>query len=293
VAMTEQGAVLVIGESGLLGEALKVELRRSGRPFLAPPLEIVDLAREGELVAYCDEQRPAALINAAAFTDVARAEDAECLPEVMLLNVHAPRRMAELCSRLEIPLLHVSTDYVFDGSKGEPYCEDDAVYPLQVYGSSKLEGEQAVLVAHPTAVVVRTSTLFGPGRRERPHYVDAVLNNAKRLGELQLVRPPVSSPTYTPDLALAMLRLLEAGASGVVHVVNRGACSRMEFAREAIRLAGLADRVKIGERPEPAGGLARPPYSVLDGKRYSELTGRTMRSWKDALAAYLSPDRPA
>jgi len=291
--MAERGAVLVIGESGLLGEALKVELRRSGRPFLAPPLGLVDLAREGELEAYCDEQRPAALINAAAYTDVARAEDAACLPEVMLLNVQAPRRMADLCSRRDIPLLHVSTDYVFDGSKGEPYREDDAVSPLQVYGSSKLEGEQAVLAAHPSALVVRTSTLFGPGRRERPHYVDAVLRRARERGELELVRPPVSSPTYTPDLALAMLRLLEAGATGVAHVVNQGACSRMEFALEAIRLAGLADRVKVDERPEPAGGPARPPYSVLDGQHYSELTGRTMRSWNEALAAYISPDRPA
>jgi dTDP-4-dehydrorhamnose reductase len=285
--MAENGAVLVIGESGLLGEALRAELRRCGQPFLSPPLHLVDLAREGELEAYFDEHRPSALINAAAFTDVARAEAAECLPEVKLLNVDVPRRMAKLCKRHGCSLLHVSTDYVFDGSKGEPYREDDAVAPLQVYGSSKLEGEKAVREIHPSSLVVRTSTLFGPGRRERPHYVDAVLRTARHRGELELVRLPVSSPTYTPDLALAMLRLLEAEATGVVHVVNGGACSRMAFALEAIRLAGLTESVKVSERAEPSGGPARPPYSVLDGTRYSELTGRTMRSWNGALAAYL------
>jgi dTDP-4-dehydrorhamnose reductase len=291
--MADDRALLLIGEAGLLGEALKSELLRSGRAFLAPPMSVVDLARAGQLERYVDERRPSALVNASAFTDVARAEEPAALPEVRLLNVEAPHRMAKLCSLHGIPLLHVSTDYVFDGRKGEPYREDDAVRPLQVYGSSKLEGEKAVREAHPPALVIRTSTLFGPGRRERPHYVDAVLRAARERGQLELVRPPVSSPTYTPDLALAMLRLLAARASGVVHVVNRGACSRMDFALAALRLTGLADSVRVSEREEAAGGPARPPYSVLDGSLYSELTGRAMRGWQDALAAYLAPDRKA
>jgi dTDP-4-dehydrorhamnose reductase len=289
--MANNRALLLIGEAGLLGEALKAEMIRGGRAFLAPPLETLDLAREGELEEYVDEQRPSALLNASAFTDVARAEDPAALPEVRLLNIEAPRRMAALCSKHGIPLLHVSTDYVFDGTKGAPYREDDAVSPLQIYGSSKLEGEEAVRETHAPAVVIRTSTLFGPGRREQPHYIDAILRAARERGELRLVRLPVSSPTYTPDLALAMLRLLDAGATGVVHVANGGACSRMEFALEALRLAGLAGSVKVRERPEDAGGPARPDYSVLDGSRYSELTGRSMRSWEEALAAYISPDR--
>jgi dTDP-4-dehydrorhamnose reductase len=285
--MSEAGPLLVIGGSGLLGEALTAELRDAGRSFLAPARERIDLAREGELERYVDDCRPSALINAAAFTDVARAELAECLPEVTLLNLDAPRRMARACVRLGIPLVHVSTDYVFDGAKGNPYVEDDAVSPLQVYGRSKLDGENAVREIYPAAVVVRTSTLFGPGRRARPHYIDAVLRKASGGGRLELVRLPVSSPTYAPDLALAILRLLESGAEGTVHVANGGSCSRMELATEAIRLAGPGFRVEVGERAEDGDGPARPAYSVLDGSRYAELTGRSMRSWSEALAAYI------
>jgi dTDP-4-dehydrorhamnose reductase len=285
--MSLAGPLLIIGGSGLLGEALTTELSTAGQRFLAPARGQLDLAREGELERYIDDQRPSALINAAAFTDVARAELPESLPEVSLLNLLAPRRMAQACARLHIPFVHISTDYVFDGAKSSPYREDDAVSPLQVYGRSKLDGENAVRETCPAAVVVRTSTLFGPGRRARPHYIDAVLRKASCGGQLDLVRLPISSPTYAPDLALAILRLLDAGAKGTVHVSNAGSCSRMELAVEAIRLAGPAFRVNVGERAESAEGPARPSYSVLDGSRYIKLTGRSMRSWSEALAAYI------
>jgi dTDP-4-dehydrorhamnose reductase len=286
--MSKAGPLLVIGGSGLLGEALTAELHSSGMPSLAPSRNRLELARAGELAEYIEDQRPSALINAAAFTDVARAELPDSLSELMLLNVQAPRVMAESCARLAIPFVHISTDYVFDGAKGSPYREDDAVSPLQVYGRSKLEGEHAVRQADPTAMVIRTSTLFGPGRRARPHYIDAVLRKASAGGPLELVRLPVSSPTYAPDLAIAILRLLEAGAEGTVHVANGGSCSRMELAVEAMRLAGPAFRAEIVERAEAADGPARPSYSVLDGSRYAELTGRSMRSWSEALAAYIA-----
>ena len=287
-----QRPVLVSGGSGLLGRALVSELRRRGRSVDAPPRGELDLARGGAVDAWLDRQAPAGLINAAAYTDVGGAELAENLEEVMLLNREVPGRLARACSRHGVPLIHVSTDYVFDGRHDEPYGEQDPVAPLQVYGRSKLAGERAVIAEHPEALVARTSTLFGPGRRARSHYVDAVLRNARRHGRLELVRLPVSSPTYAPDLAEALVRLLEVEATGLVHVVNRGGCSRIDLASEAMRIAGERYRAEVVVRPAAPGGPARPPYSVLDVSLYESLSGATMRTWKEALACYLADHRP-
>jgi len=203
------------------------------------------------------------------------------------LNRDAPRELARACRRLGLPFIHVSTDYVFDGESTRPYREDDAAAPLQVYGESKLEGEHAVVRAHRQALVVRTSTLYGPGPRERPHYVDAILRQAREKRRIEVVRLPVSSPTHAPDLAWGIVELLVREASGLVHVVNEGGCSRLELATETVRMAGLSDAVEVRERPEPAGGLLRPAYSVLDTSRFHELTGRSMHPWQEALQTYI------
>jgi dTDP-4-dehydrorhamnose reductase len=181
----------------------------------------------------------------------------------------------------------VSTDYVFDGQKSEPYLEGDPIAPLQRYGRTKADGERAVVDSHPGALVVRTSTVFGPDRRGGSNYVAAVLANARASAVLELVRPPVSSPTYAPDLAWALIELLEAGATGIVHVANRGGCSRYDLAAEAVRRAGLADQVELRERPAPTGVAARPAYSVLDTSRFTELTGQKTRPWQDAVRDYV------
>jgi dTDP-4-dehydrorhamnose reductase len=179
----------------------------------------------------------------------------------------------------------VSTDYVFDGCKREPYSESDPTGPIQTYGRSKLEGEQAVLQVDPDALIARTSTLYGRACRPRPNYVDAVLQQARDHGRLEVVRTPVASPTYAADLAEALLDLLGCEARGVVHVVNAGACSRLELAAEAVRLAGLA--VDVRERAAPPGDLPRPAYSALETRRFERITGRAMRPWPVALADYL------
>jgi dTDP-4-dehydrorhamnose reductase len=280
--------ILIIGEAGLLGEALRGELARRRRPHTVPSLAELDLGREKSITDCLDRSRPGAVINAAAFTDVARAELPEHLDEVMRVNRDGPGWLAAACARAGLPLIHVSTDYVFDGRKAAPYREDDPVAPLQVYGCSKLAGERAVLEACPGALVARTSTLFGPGIRSRPHYVDAVLGQAERGGPLSLVRLPVSSPTYAPDLAKALLRLLDVETRGIVNVANSGACSRLELAREAIRLAGYEERVELSERPESPGGPARPAYSALDLTRYAGLAGEPPRAWQEALADYVA-----
>jgi len=132
---------------------------------------------------------PSAVINASAFTDVAAAERPENRETVLRLNRDAPALLARTCAGRGIPLVHVSTDYVFDGRSRRPYREDDPTHPLQVYGASKLEGELGVLAAHPSALIVRTSTLFGPATRSRPNFVDAILAQALRSEVVSVVVP--------------------------------------------------------------------------------------------------------
>ena len=161
--------------------------------------------------------------------------------------------------------------------------------PLQEYGKSKLLGERAAL-KYPGALVARVSTLYGPGRPGRDAYVDAILRQARAHDAkdvLAVVEAPISSPTYAPDVAPACLDLLRGGATGLVHVVNSGAASRLELARATVRLAGLADLVSVIPKPEPVHALQRPAYSVLDTSRLAGLLGRRLPHWEDALRRYV------
>lgn len=285
--MAREPKTVVLGGSGMLGRSLLRELAGRGEAAIAPSRRELDLNEVESIRQHLAALGPSAVINAAAFTNVAQAEQAAHHAEVYRLNREAPGGLAETCRELQVPLVHLSTDYVFDGRKQQPYREDDPVAPLQVYGHSKLEGEIEVLDRHPEALVVRTSTLFGPGRTERPHYVDAVLRQARETGRLELARLPVSSPTYSLDLARGLLELLRVGAVGLVHLVNAGACSRLELAAETLRLTGLAGRVEVQERPAAEPTARRPDYSVLDTRLYTRLTGDVLRPWQHALRDYL------
>lgn len=283
--------VVVFGGSGQLGTALLHLLARRGIASIAPARGEIDLLDLDRLRPALAALSPSAVINAAAFTDVAKAEIESSREDVWRINRDAPAELARACRELGARLIHVSTDYVFDGRKRLPYREDDAVGPLQVYGRSKLEGERGVLEAHDAAVVVRTSTLFGPGPRARPHYVAAVLQQARQSDVLQVVRLPVSSPTYAPHLARGLLEVLRVEACGIVHLANEGGCSRLELAAETLRLAGLADRVELQERAAGPDPVERPAYSVLDTSWFSHLTTHPMPSWQEGLREYLTGRR--
>jgi len=286
------GAVFVLGGTGLLGRAVAAELTRRGRAVTAPPRAAFDLADGAAIGARLNALRPAAIVNLAGFTDVAAAERPENRSSVIALNAELPAALAAACARLAIPFVHVSTDYVFDGAKAAPYLEGDPVNPLQVYGATKLEGERAALERNPRVLILRVTTLYGPGRPQRAAYDDAILTQARARvaeggGTLEVVEPPVASPTYAPDVAPALVDLLDRGATGIVHAVNDGAASRLELATAAVALAGLSDRVRVGVRPEPPNALRRPAYSVLDTSKLNHLLGRRLPSWKDALGRYL------
>jgi dTDP-4-dehydrorhamnose reductase len=285
--------ILVLGGTGRLGRATTAELARRGRPFDAPPRSAFDLNDRASIAVRLDALRPAAVVNLAAFTDVAAAELPENKDAAIALNAELPGDLAAACARHAIPFVHVSTDYVFDGAKASPYVEDDPVHPLQVYGVTKLDGERAVLASNPRALILRVSTLYGPGRPQRPAYVDAILAQARShaaagSGTIDVVATPISSPTYAPDVAPILIDLLDRGISGIVHTVNDGAASRLELATAVAALAGFGDRVAVRSKPEPHNALRRPAYSVLDTSKLHGLLGRRLPPWKDALMRYLA-----
>lgn len=286
------GRVLVVGATGRLGLALSAELNRRGVPFDAPGRESWRDPSHGAIAEHVAGAACAAVVNAAAFTDVAAAERPENRTLVAWLNAELPGRLARLCAARGVPLVHVSTDYVFDGAKRTPYVESDATRPLQEYGRSKLDGERAVTAAGQSTLIARVSTLYGESLHGRDAYVDAILAQARARaaqggGAVEVVETPVASPTYTADVAPALLDLVERRATGIVHVVNDGEASRLQLARAAVELAGLAGRVDVRTRPEPAGALARPAYSVLDTAKLRGLLGRGLPPWREALSRYI------
>ena len=285
--MRRGGVVLVLGGTGLLGGAVVAELVRRGVPFEAPRASDIDLSRPSDAASAVVARNPRAVVNAAGYTDVGRAEIPRERPEVFLLNCDAPAALARGCASSGVPLVHVSTDYVFDGESSVPYVEGDVPNPIQVYGASKLAGEQAVREALPSAVIARVSTLFGPKTRRRASYVDAVLEQVSNREEIEVVETPISSPTYAPDVAPVLLDLLDADFGGVVHTVNEGGCSRLELARAIAEEAGFGDRCRVKGRPEPQTALRRPRYSVLDTGRLMRLLGWRPRPWREALGEYL------
>ena len=283
---------LVTGSGGQLGICLVRKIGASAGHALAaaPGHAQLDVADRAAVRAALDAARPDAVVNAAAFTWVDRCETEREL--AWRINAEAPGLLAQECAARGIRLVHVSTDYVFDGEARRPYTEEDPVSPRTEYGRGKLEGERRVGDAMPGALVVRTSWVFGPGR----NFIATMLGAADRRraegGEapLRVVDDQFGSPTYAGDLASWILLLVEGEARGLYHLANRGVATWWEVAREALDLAGFREvpieRVGTGEFPRPA---PRPAYSAL-GCAKADAAGVVRRGWRAALAAYLASD---
>lgn len=274
--------ILVTGAGGMLGADLVARLS-GGHEVIGVTRQEYDVTDETGVRAFTAEARPDWVIHCAAFTNVDGCEKEP--DKAYRVNAEGTRNVARACWGAGARLLCVSTDYVYDGSKGEPYVETDPVRPLNVYGSSKLKGEQEALKALPEALIVRTSWLFG---KNGPNFVKAVLSQAGIKPRLSVVADQVGNPTYTPDLAGGLARLVEAGASGVVHVSNSGQCSWFEYAKKILEMSGAkgteVEPISTAELGRPA---LRPAYSVLSNEKYNSITGHRLRDWQEALAEYL------
>jgi dTDP-4-dehydrorhamnose reductase len=231
------------------------------------------------------------LVNAAGLTSVDQCEERR--EEARLSNAVAPGILAEICRGRGKRMVHVSSDYVFDGQVHEPRQESDAVGPCNYYGQTKLEGEMAVLAADPGALVTRVSWLFG---RDKPSFPDMIIEQSLKSSEVSAVNDKWSSPTYADDLAGWLLRLIERhpDVSGVLHLSNTGSPTWQEYGEEALRMAatlGVPVRTREVRGHSMEGFTAfiakRPPYTTLDTSLYRRLTGDQPRSWESALEEYL------
>jgi dTDP-4-dehydrorhamnose reductase len=272
---------LVAGSAGQLGRELVSRL--GGEVAWAggrAELDVTDAAAVAELVA---RVRPDVLFNATAYN---RVDAAESEPDrAFAVNAHAPGLLAHAARAAGAVLVHVSTDYVFDGRATRPYREDDPAEPLSTYGASKRLGERHVLDSGAEALVVRTSGVLGRGgsAQKGGSFVDRILAQARAGKPLRVVSDQVFAPTFASDLAEALVSLARHGARGLLHVTNEGTCSWHELATAALEAAGLARPVEAITAESLKLPARRPAYSVLDTGRYLSLGLRPLRHWKDAL----------
>jgi dTDP-4-dehydrorhamnose reductase len=274
----------------MLGAALQEVVAQRALRCVAPgesEFDITDAQQVGRLVeefsASLEPGERGVLVNAAAYTNVERAEDERDL--AFLVNEHGAGTLARAAKAAGLAFVHVSTDFVFDGRKTGAYLETDEPNPVSVYGLSKLAGERAVLHAMPGALVVRTAWVFAPLGANFPLKILAAV---RERGSLSVVTDEVGSPTYTLDLARAILELADREAEGIHHLAGSGSCSRYELALEVLRVAGVP-----GVAVEPVSSsafttkAARPANSVLDCSKAARV-GVVMPPWDDALARCLA-----
>jgi dTDP-4-dehydrorhamnose reductase len=282
--------IVILGTGGRLGSALSREYRDQFEVtgFNHAQLDLSDLngARAKLGAASFD-----VLINAAAFTNVDLCETQR--ERAFLINAEAPRVLAVICREKNARLIHFSTDYVFDGEKREPYTEEDEANPVSVYGESKLAGENNVLGEQDQNLIVRVSWVFGP---DRPSFIDSMIQQAQENEKVGAVSDKFSTPTYTLDIAQMLPRFFGGNVSGsILHFANAGQCSWREYAQWAVdccQKAGLSLKTKtIGARSlrDMTNWVARRPvYSVLSSEKYTRLTGRSPRTWREAVSDYIT-----
>ncbi len=270
--------ILLTGANGQLGRALcKTFGYESVIPKDLPDFDLTHPNVEEEII----ESAPDLIIHAGAYTDV---DGAEREPDLaMAVNTKGTESIARAAVRLGSRLIYISTDYVFDGMQHIPYREDDRPCPINRYGLSKWKGEQAVLTSGVRALIIRTAWLYGRGGK---NFVTSIMRAAQSEPVLKVVSDQFGCPTYTEDLASAVVSLVEKDVEGVIHVTNRGQCTWYEFAQAIVREMGF-DRCVIPISTEQAGRLAkRPPYSVLSSDRLVSL-GFVLPNWSLSLKRFI------
>jgi dTDP-4-dehydrorhamnose reductase len=271
--------ITIFGATGLLGKALVREWKDDEvTGFASADGDIRDEKQVSNLVQHA---RPDWIVLAAAYTDVDGCESNRDL--AFDVNCRGAVNVARAAKQHGSRLLFLSTDYVFDGTKTTPYETNDPRSPSSVYGHSKAEAEVRLAEILPGCCIVRTSWLFGPGGKCFP---DTILKLAETRPELEVVGDQHGSPTYSIDLARAIIQLCRQGASGIVHATNRGDCSWYEFAREIIAAAGLKTVVRETTSDTFVRPAKRPKYSVLSPESLQK-HGIAMPHWRDALKRYL------
>ena len=278
--------VAITGAQGQLGQALTALLADDALPLSHAQL---DITSPGDIERVLRDAAPRAVVNCAAYTHV---DAAEREPQVARrINADAVALLAAACETYDIPLVHISTDYVFTGDtqRRSPYCETDPTEPVNEYARGKLAGEQAA-ARWAKHFIVRTCGLYGLSHHGR-NFVETMLRLAKAGRALAVVDDQCCTPSYAADIAQAIGFLVSTTSYGTYHIVNRGETTWYQFTEEILRLAQIDVHLRAITSDE-YGGTPRPKYSVLDTSKYHALGGPTMRPWQAALADYLQ-SRPA
>jgi dTDP-4-dehydrorhamnose reductase len=282
--------IVVIGSAGRLGGALMREYqgKYDVAGFNRAQLDLSNFDKIHEKLGQTDF---GVLINAAAFTNVDLCETQP--DQAFRINAEAPRVLAEICGEKNAKLIHFSTDYVFDGEKRVPYTEEDEADPISVYGESKLAGEKNVLAAQNRHLIVRVSWVFGP---DQPSFIDGMIKRAQENEKVDAIADKFSTPTYTHDIAQMLPQFFDGdGEGGILHFANAGKCSWQEYAQWALdccREFGVpakAKTVSALKLKDMKDWIARRPvYSVLSTAKYAQLTSTLPRTWREAVADYIT-----
>lgn len=278
--------IFVTGSDGQLGKALERSLRRlDGIKYFMLSKNDLDITNADAVDSlFSKAGRNSVVINCAAYTDVEKAEDE---PEkAFLINETGAKNIASASVRYGLKLIHISTDFVFNGEKGSPYNENDLPDPLSVYGKSKYAGEKAVLGVCDEFAVVRTSWLYSTTHKT---FLNKIIEKARQVPVLKVVSDETGSPTYSNDLASALIDIAlkiirgKNRFSGIYHYCNSGSVSRLEYARRIIELSGLKAQVLPVLSSEFQMKARRPENSSLDNKKIVKEFGLSIRSWEKAL----------
>ncbi len=277
ILITGGGGQLASDLEALLGERELVSARSRAE---------LDITDDAALEAAMAEVAPAVVFNCAAYHNVELCETEE--DRSFQVNVRAVKRMAQLCAASGAKLVHVSTNYVFDGSGERPWTEDDLPAPRSIYGLSKFAGEHAALAYAPGALVVRTSGLYGEhgSASKGGNFVTRMIARAKETGQLKMVADQRLTPTATADLAQALIAAADRDVCGLLHLTNAGECSWYEFTQAIMEEAGI--EVPIEPVATSGGGADRPLNGVLSCARAEAAGVAPLPHWRDALRTYLT-----
>lgn len=274
--------VLVTGVKGQLGYDVVNELEKRGLEAVGVDIDEMDITDAVSVDKVIKETSPDAVIHCAAYTAVDAAEDnVELCRKV---NADGTANIAKVCKELDIKMMYISTDYVFDGQGERPWEPDDERHPLNVYGQTKYEGEVAVTDALDKYFIVRIAWVFGVNGK---NFIKAILNKAKTVDTLTVVNDQFGSPTYTFDLAKLLVDMIQSDKYGFYHATNEGICTWYEFACEIIRQAGLNTKVLPVSADQYPAKAKRPTNSRMSKEKLTENGFEKLPAWQDALKRYL------
>ncbi len=275
--------ILILGSSGQLAREFVRQLTARQRPFEAPPEQECDVTNPENLQAVVDRFSPGVILNCAAYNAVDAAEDNR--ETAFRINHTAVEHLAHICRTRGCLLVHFSTDYVFDGTKGGLYTEEDAPNPLGVYGASKLAGERAALEETDRSLVFRLSWVFGEGPQ---NFIHKLRQWAETSSVLKISADEVSVPTSTADVARVTLEAVERGLTGLYHLTNSGYASRYELARHVVNVLNLPNiviPVPMSTFPTKA---QRPRFSAMSNRKICATLGVEIRNWREAVHDFLT-----